>query len=186
MQIDAATRRNLEITPGAVGRARGLAAGRDRPHGDRGRGAAAGAPAVGAVARSGGDPRAAGGGARIWSTEARLARGAARRPAAGARHRPRAVAAGARPRRAARSGGDPRRAGRRPGGSPRPLADGVPAAAGRGGGGACRAMTTLVGAAGRGAGRRAAACWRATAASSPPAMTPSWTRPGSCATRGAA
>ena len=43
MQIDAATRRNLELYGGIVGRARGVAAGGDRPDCDGGRGAVAGA-----------------------------------------------------------------------------------------------------------------------------------------------
>jgi DNA mismatch repair protein MutS len=109
VQIDAATRRNLELTRACRAGGRGRS-WRHRPDGDGGRRAASGAADRGALAGSGRDPRPA--------REARRAGGGAggagrlrAQAAGGAGHRPGAVAAGAGPGRAARSGGDPERAG---------------------------------------------------------------------------
>ena len=112
MQIDAATRRNLELT-------RSLSGGRDgsllatidrtvtgggaRLHRD---------PAERALDRRPAGPRTAGRG-RPLPRRGRDLAGGARAPAQGARPRAGAVAAGARPRRPARSRGDPRRRWRR-------------------------------------------------------------------------
>ena len=73
MQIDAATRRNLETDAGAVGRPRRLAAGGDRPHRHRRR--ARGCWSGGCPARRcdlARDPRPAGRGAAFCWTDAAL------------------------------------------------------------------------------------------------------------------
>ena len=118
MQIDAATRRNLELTRALSGGREGsLLAAIDRTV------TAAGARLL--ERRISGPSRDAGvigerlDSVSVLADDALLREDLRERVAPRARHRPGAVAARARPRRAARSGGDPRRAGRRPGGSPR-------------------------------------------------------------------
>ena len=91
-------------------RARGVAAGDDRPDGDRRRRAAAGDAADRAVDRRGPDPGAGRRGGGLQRGSDALRRGA-RAAAPGARPRAGAVAAGARPRRAARPRGGARCAG---------------------------------------------------------------------------
>ena len=77
-----------------VGRARRLASFGDRPHRNRRRGAAAGTARFQPVARSAGDPRAAGRGT-FHDRTTPVGRGAARASAQGARHGPRPFTAGA-------------------------------------------------------------------------------------------
>ncbi len=102
VQIDAATRRNLELTQALSGGREGSLVGGGGPDGDGGGRAAAGAADFGAVARSDGDPCTAGIGAVSAGTEP-FARRFARCAAAGAGYGPGAVTAGAGPGRAARS-----------------------------------------------------------------------------------
>jgi DNA mismatch repair protein MutS len=115
MQIDAATRRNLELTQAlSGGRDGSLLAAIDRTV------TAAGARLLerrlaSALAELAAD-RAPGWMRCRFCVEERAAARACATPAPHARHGPRAVAAGARPRRAARPRRDPRRAG---GGAPR-------------------------------------------------------------------
>ena len=74
MRIDAATRRNLELTRGRRRRARGVAAGGHRPDGDGRRRAAPGDAADGALDRRAADPGAAGGGGAFRGGRRRRAR----------------------------------------------------------------------------------------------------------------
>ena len=182
MQIDAATRRNLELTRSLAGGRDGSLLATDRPHGDRRRRAAARDPAERAVDRRAADPRAAGRGGAVPRRPGGRTRGAGA-AAQGAGPRAGAVAAGARPRRPARSRGGARRAGAG-GAAARRAAGRAAGGAGGGAGGARRA---------RRAGRRSSTRrWSpsrrtspATAASWRRASTPSSTRPGGCATRAA-
>ena len=113
MQIDAATRRNLELTRSlAGGREGSLLAAIDRTR-HRRRRAAARDPAERTLDRRAADPGAAGRGRALPRGRRGRAATVREHAAQGARPRAGAVAAGARPRRPARSRGGARRAGRR-------------------------------------------------------------------------
>ena len=189
MQIDAATRRNLELAATLSGERRGSLLAAHRPHRDRRRRAAARRAAGGAADRCRGDRGAARHGAVLSSSDAGLREDRARAAAPLPGHRACLDPAQPRPRRAARSRGVARRARR-----DRRIARGCLR---RRASCRCRRRSGR----GRARPRRPRACWSsgcrvrsppncrylpATAASSRRAMRRSSTSCANCATRAAA
>ncbi len=101
MEIDAATRRNLELSRTLTGERKGSLLSVDRSHRDRRRRAAAGGAPVGTLDRPRGD-RAPARRGRVLRRLVTIAQRSPRHPAADPGRRPGAVASRPRPRRAAR------------------------------------------------------------------------------------